>query len=80
MICNHVGVIKMFHAMQNWSGKDDFYTAMQRPYKVNGETVGYLKSVKNLRLFVMRNAGHMVPRSNPPASLDMFNAFIAGRL
>jgi carboxypeptidase C (cathepsin A) len=52
----------------------------QEPYPVAGETVGYLKTVKNLRLFVMRNAGHMVPRSCPSASLDMFNKFISGRM
>ena len=80
IICNHVGVLKMFQAMQNWTGKDLFYRTEQYPYVSGGNTVGYLKSVKNLRLFVMRDAGHMVPRSNPPASLDMFNAFIAGRL
>ena len=80
IICNHVGVLKMFQAMENWSGKDLFYRTEQYPYISGGETVGYLKSVKNLRMFVMRNAGHMVPRSNPPASYDMFNAFINGRL
>ena len=80
IICNHVGVLKMFEAMTSWSGKDLFYKTEQYPYSVAGETVGYLKTVKNLRLFVMRNAGHMVPRSNPSASLDLFTKFISGKL
>ena len=42
----------------------------------NGEVAGYLKSVQNLRLFTMRNAGHMVPYSQPEFSLDMFQRFL----
>ncbi len=34
-------------------------------YIVNGNTAGYVTASDNLRLFVMRNAGHMVPRSQP---------------
>ncbi len=41
---------------------------------------GYLKSVRNLRLFTMRNAGHMVPYSQPIYSYDMFNSFLEGTL
>ncbi len=70
----------MFEAMTTWSGKDLFYRTEQNPYYVGGETAGYLKSVKNLKLFVMRNAGHMVPRSQPAYSLDMFEKFITGRM
>ncbi len=48
--------------------------------EVNGETAGYLKSVGNLRMYVMRNAGHMVPRSQPVNALAMFTDFINGNL
>lgn len=80
IICNHVGVLKMFEAMTSWTGKDLFYKTEQEPYTVGGDTVGYLKTVKNLRLFVMRNAGHMVPRSQPAYSLDMFDKFISKKI
>ena len=80
IICNHFGVLQMFEAMTNWSGRNAFFTTQQHSYSVNGRTAGYLKSVKNLRMFVMRNAGHMVPRSQPEFSLDFFDKFINGRL
>ena len=70
----------MFEAMTSWTGKDLFYKTEQEPYSVGGDTVGYLKTVKNLRLFVMRNAGHMVPRSQPAYSLDMFDKFISKKI
>ncbi len=34
-------------------------------YEVNGETAGYITSSDNLRVFVMRNAGHAAPRFQP---------------
>ena len=79
IICNHVGVLKMFQAMQNWTGKDLFYRTEQYPYVSGGNTVGYLKSVKNLRLFVMRNAGHMVPYDQPKWAFDLINRFTSGK-
>ncbi len=80
IICNHSGVLKMIDAMENWSGKDQYYRTKRDVWSTNGKTAGYLKSVKNLRLFVMRNAGHMVPRSQPEFSFDMFNSFIYGQM
>ena len=50
------------------------------PWRSSGEVAGYLKSVDNLRLFTMRNSGHMVPRSQPAFGQDMFENFIAGTL
>ena len=66
--------------MENWTGKDKYYTTDRRVWSVDGKTAGYLKSVDNLKLFVMRNAGHMVPRSQPKYAQDMFNEFIKGRM
>jgi len=80
LICNHVGVKKMIDAMENWSGKEKYYTTPQNVWNVGGETGGYLKSVDNMKLFVMRNAGHMVPRSQPKYSLDMFTKFINNQM
>lgn len=70
----------MIDAMENWTGKDNYYKTDRSIWTVDGETAGYLKSVDNMRLFVMRNAGHMVPRSQPKFALDMFNKFINGRM
>jgi len=70
----------MIDAMTNWSGKEQYYTTERSIWSVGGETAGYLKSVGNMKLFVMRNAGHMVPRSQPKYSLDMFTKFVTGRM
>lgn len=70
----------MFAQMTTWSGLDEYKVTEKQPVKKNGDTVGYLKSVQNLRLFTMRNAGHMVPRNQPEYSLDMLNDFLDGSM
>ena len=82
-ICNHPGILAMLDKMNSWSGASSYYETENQPWASrfsNGETVGYLKSVDRLRLFTMRNAGHMVPRSQPSHGQDMFENFIAGTL
>lgn len=81
IICNHSGILEMFAAMETWSAIDEYYqTDRDVFYGRDGEVAGYLKSVQNLRMFVMRNAGHMVPRSQPVYGQDMFEQFIAGQM
>nr|AKO90273.1 cathepsin A4 [Tigriopus japonicus] len=81
IICNHSGILDMFAAMTTWTGLDKYYQTDRSVFKDrNGDVVGYLKSVDNLRMFVMRNAGHMVPLSQPLASQDMFEQFLDGSL
>ena len=70
----------MFAAMDTWSEIDNYYSADRSVYRVGIHTAGYLKSVGNLRMFVMRNAGHMVPRSQPEYAQAMFEDFISGNL
>ena len=70
----------MFAAMENWSEIDNYYTTQRSVYRVGFQTAGYLKSVGNLRMFVMRNAGHMVPRSQPEWAQAMFEDFISGNM
>eukprot|EP00095_Tigriopus_kingsejongensis_P005173 maker-scaffold237_size242172-snap-gene-1.30 protein:Tk05173 transcript:maker-scaffold237_size242172-snap-gene-1.30-mRNA-1 annotation:"venom serine carboxypeptidase" len=80
IICHHTGTLNMFRAMETWSGIEEYHTTDAQTYKVNGKVVGYLTSVQNLRLFVMRNAGHMVPRSQPEFAFAMFNDFVSGTM
>ena len=70
----------MFAAMQTWSAIDEYYQTDRKVYRVNAKTAGYIKNVQNLSMFVMRNAGHMVPRSQPEWAQAMFNDFIDGTL
>jgi len=83
IICNHSGILEMFAAMTTWEGiiSGEYYATDRTVYNGrDGQTAGYLKSVQNLRMFVMRNAGHMVPLSQPMYAQDMFEDFIEGRL
>ena len=70
----------MLDQMTTWSGASSYYESENMPWSSNGEVAGYLKSVDNLRLFTMRNAGHTVPRAQPAFGQDMFENFIAGTL
>ena len=49
-------------------------------YRINGQVVGFIKSVQNLRLVSVMNAGHVVPNAQPVVALDMFQRFINGTL
>ncbi len=80
IICNHAGVLEMFAAMTSWSDRDQYYSAPTESFTSGGDTAGYLKSVGNLRLMSVRNAGHFVPRNQPQAAQDMFHRFIDGNL
>ena len=83
---HHTGVVKMFEAMENWSGRFEFANTNSVHWNVNQdadvdkEIAGYLTSVDNLRLLAVRNAGHMVPRSQPVVGLEMFRQFLSGTL
>ncbi len=85
IICNHPGILRMFENMREtgvWEDIEDYYETADREV-MDGEgrdVAGYLKSVGNLRMYVMRNAGHMVPRSQPEYAFDMFSDFLDGRL
>ena len=79
-ICNHPGILAMFDQMTSWSGADSYYKTENKPWRSYGEVAGYIKSVDNLRLFTMRNAGHIVPRNQPAFGQDMFEKFISGNL
>merc|ERR1739838_790230 len=65
IICNHSGVLDMINDL-TWSGADAYSKAEREVYYYNSEVVGYMKKADNMTLLVVRNAGHMVPLSQPP--------------
>lgn len=79
IICNHSGVLDMIADMQ-WKGKSDYNKASRSVYYYGNEVVGYLKQAQNLDLLVVRNAGHMVPLSQPPYAQQMIEDFTSGRM
>jgi len=80
IICNHSGVLDMINDLQ-WSGSDAYANAMRQVYYYdNREVVGYLTKADNLNLLVVRNAGHMVPLSQPPYAQQMLEEFTSGAM
>jgi len=79
IICNHSGILDMIADMQ-WDGKADYDKAMRTVYHYGSEVVGYLKKAQNLDLLVVRNAGHMVPLSQPPWAQQMIEDFTSGNM
>jgi len=79
IICNHSGVLDLINDL-NWSGASDYKTATRKAYRYGDELVGYLKTAQNLHLLLVRNAGHMVPLSQPPWAQQMIEDFTAGNI
>merc|ERR1712038_825548 len=73
------GNLDMIADMQ-WDGKADYDKAMRTVYHYGSEVVGYLKKAQNLDLLVVRNAGHMVPLSQPPWAQQMIEDFTSGNM
>ena len=78
--CPPPGVVEMYRQMTSWSGREEFFKTQSAPYDVDGETVGYLKRVRNLRRVILRNAGHGPAAYRRRASLDVFEKFISNNL
>ncbi len=80
IVCHHTGHLAMFQAMENWSGRFEYYAQNATIWEVNNQTAGYFTRAQNLRLMAVRNAGHMVARSQPVVGLELFKQFLNGDL
>jgi len=49
-----------------------------RPWIVNKQVGGYVTVYKGLTFVTVRNAGHMVPETQPVRAFEMFSRFLAG--
>jgi len=79
IICNHSGVLELINALE-WSGSSTYDRARRSTVFYSGDVVGYLKKADNLHLMLVRNAGHMVPLSQPAWALDMLDSFTSGTM
>jgi len=79
IICNHSGVLDLVNDLK-WSAADKYDNARRTTYKYNNDLVGYLKKADNLHLLLVRNAGHMVPLSQPAWAQQMIEDFTSGAL
>ena len=49
-------------------------------HRASGDVVGYLTQADNLNVLVVRNAGHMVPLSQPVYAQQMIEEFTEGTM
>ena len=62
-----------------WSMNNTIVTPWS-PWKLNGQTGGFMVQFKGLTFITVHGAGHMVPATRPQASLYLFTSFLRGEL
>ncbi|KAI3520555.1 hypothetical protein L1887_10004 [Cichorium endivia] len=78
-ICNWLGNYRWVKEMK-WSGQDDFLASKVFQFEVEGKKAGLLKKHGPLTFLMVYDAGHMVPKDQPKASLQMLKMWIEGKL
>jgi len=78
-ICNWLGN-KAWTIALEWEGHSEFENAEDLDWRFEGETVAKLRSARGFHFMQVFDAGHMVPKDKPEASLEMVNTFISRRL
>jgi len=79
IVCHHTAILDMVQDL-DWSGAEAYSKAEREVYYYNDEVVGYLTKVDNLHLLLVRNAGHMVPLSQPAYALQMIEDFTSDNM
>lgn len=64
----------------DWPGIADFRRAVKKPIVIGDATVAFYKSYKNLAMFWILRAGHMVPADAPQAAIEMVHMILGGKI
>ena len=81
--CNTLGTQAFLEAME-WRGAGQWRAARREMWVLGDarsgafEVAGYAKEVLNLHFVVMVNAGHLAPKDQPAASLDLLRRALRG--
>ena len=76
LICCHIGTEDWIQGL-NWEGRAGIEKAPSQPLlHQDGELMGFRKQHKNLQMYVLLNAGHMVPRDQPRAGLLLVDSVL----
>ncbi|XP_029657539.1 venom serine carboxypeptidase-like [Octopus sinensis] len=67
-----------FLKKMDWAGQEEFHSAPQQIWYSQDKTRvnGYVRSARNLKQILVRDAGHMVAEDQPKAGLEMIRNFI----
>jgi vitellogenic carboxypeptidase-like protein len=85
IICHYPGAEQLF-SMASWPGHAQFMESHRSGLWVRNqdtgrkELAGFVKKGGNLRLVLVRNAGHSVPINQPQWALRLLEEFVGGRL
>uniref|UniRef100_A0A1B6DKD2 Carboxypeptidase n=1 Tax=Clastoptera arizonana TaxID=38151 RepID=A0A1B6DKD2_9HEMI len=63
----------------NWSGTNEYKTAVRNQWYVNGQLAGYTKTAKKLTEVLVRNAGHLVPADQPYRTYELITRFTSNQ-
>ena len=76
LICCHIATEDWIQTLE-WEGRAAFEKARSQPLVCqDGELMGFRKQHKNLQMFVVLAAGHMVPRDQPRAGLLLVDSVL----
>ncbi|XP_037286704.2 retinoid-inducible serine carboxypeptidase [Rhipicephalus microplus] len=78
LIVDALGTLQWMEQLR-WPGMKEFQATAKEPMVVEGETAGYYKSFKNLTLYWVLKAGHMVPADAPLAAQSMARHITMGK-
>jgi cathepsin A (carboxypeptidase C) len=78
-ICNWLGN-KHWALKLDWQHKTEFNDAEEKPYMVNSQEAGKLRSDNGFSFLQIYGAGHMVPMDQPVVALQMITDFFEGTL
>ena len=74
MICDTAGA-ELWLKKLTWSGMDNYFSASRKPLYLPGDktknTAAFLKEYKNLKMYYIMKAGHMVPSDQGEMALQM---------
>ena len=79
LICSTLGLNAWLPKLK-WSGLANFSAALPKPLHATEDprkTTGFLRQHENLSLYIILNAGHMIPSDQPVAALDMVKRIIS---
>jgi cathepsin A (carboxypeptidase C) len=77
--CNWLGNQAWVEALE-WSGRDEFLNAANRPWKVNDIQAGTVRNAGPFTFLRIFDAGHMVPYNQPLNALGMLNEWLLGNI
>ncbi|TKR58874.1 hypothetical protein L596_030261 [Steinernema carpocapsae] len=76
LVCNVLGTLRWMSKL-NWPHLNHFKKMDRKAFFTkSGQFVGYFKKLKNLEFYLVKKAGHMVPKDNPEAGIRMLEMIL----